>query len=209
MDRMIGAIEAALASHRMLTNTYIVFSSDNGLHTGEYRLMPGKLTAFDTDIHVPLVVAGPGIRAGASTPSMSSNIDLAKTFTAMGGTTLAEDGHSLMGLLSGAAPADWRNATLVEHHGPALAITDPDAQNGTSGNPTTYEAMRTPQLLYVEYQDGEREFYDLQSDPGELHNLAGVLSSAQLDRLHRELTALENCHTGIDCWTAAHVSSSP
>ena len=40
-------------------NTYFVFSSDNGYHMGEYRLMPGKMTAFDTDIHVPLIVTGP------------------------------------------------------------------------------------------------------------------------------------------------------
>ncbi len=80
-----------------LGNTYIVFSSDNGLHTGEYRLMPGKLTAFDTDIHVPLIVAGPGCPARLTTHAMAENIDLAKTFTAIGGTTLPDDGHSLTG----------------------------------------------------------------------------------------------------------------
>ena len=54
-----------------------MFSSDNGLHTGEYRLMPGKLTAFDTDIHVPLVIVGPGVPAGQSTDAMTENVDLA------------------------------------------------------------------------------------------------------------------------------------
>ena len=48
----------------MQGNTYLVFSSDNGLHMGEYRLMPGKMTAFDTDIQVPLIVDGPGVPAG-------------------------------------------------------------------------------------------------------------------------------------------------
>ncbi|HWG02872.1 MAG TPA: sulfatase, partial [Trebonia sp.] len=62
VDRMLAAVEATLRARDLTRNTYVVFSSDNGLHTGEYRLMPGKLTAFDTDIHVPLVVAGPGIR---------------------------------------------------------------------------------------------------------------------------------------------------
>ena len=61
---MIGEIEQALTADGFVRNTYLVFSSDNGLHTGEYRLMPGKLTAFDTDIRVPLVVTGPGVPAG-------------------------------------------------------------------------------------------------------------------------------------------------
>jgi hypothetical protein len=43
-------------------NTYVVFISDNGLHLGEYSLRAGKMTPFDTDTHVPLVVVGPGVR---------------------------------------------------------------------------------------------------------------------------------------------------
>lgn len=209
VDDMLAGIELALAAHDLIGNTYIVFSSDNGLHTGEYRLMPGKLTAYDTDIRVPLVVAGPGVPAGTTTNAMAENVDLAKTFTAMGGTTLPGDGHSLMSLLEGQRPADWRNAILVEHHGPDAAAADPDAQTGTSGNPTTYEAMRTRRFLYVEYADGEREFYDLASDPNELDNLAGALSAVQLARLHAELASLENCHDGSACWAAMHVAAAP
>ena len=68
VDRMIARDRGGPAPPTASTSdTYLVFSSDNGLHTGEYRLMPGKLTAFDTDIHVPLVVIGPGVRAGATT----------------------------------------------------------------------------------------------------------------------------------------------
>ncbi len=59
---MIGKIEQTLSADGLAGSTYLVFSSDNGLHTGEYRLMPGKLTAFDTDIRVPLVATGPGCR---------------------------------------------------------------------------------------------------------------------------------------------------
>ena len=209
VDDMIGAIEAALAAHHMLRNTYIVFSSDNGLHTGEYRLMPGKLTAFDTDIRVPLVVTGPQVPEGKTTDAMAENIDLAKTFTAIGGTTLPGDGHSLMSLLEGEQPADWRNAILVEHHGPDVGKNDPDAQDRTSGNPTTYEAMRTHRFLYVEYADGEREFYDLVSDPYELHNIVASLAPGELARLHAELAKLENCHTGSTCWAAMHVDKDP
>ena len=208
VDAMISSIEHALAQHGMLGDTYMVFSSDNGLHTGEYRLTPGKLTAFDTDIHVPLVVAGPGVPQGASTDAITENIDLAKTFAEIGGTRLPSDGHSLMALLGGKNPPDWRNAILVEHHGPDYGRTDPDAQNYDSGNPTTYEAMRTRDFLYVEYADGEREFYDLRNDPYELHNIAETLSPGTVALLHRELVRLERCHGGSQCWAAAHVATS-
>jgi len=205
VDRMIGTIEQTLAADGIARDTYLIFSSDNGLHTGEYRLMPGKLTAFDTDIHVPLVVVGPGVPAGRTTPAMTENIDLAKTFTAIGGTTIRSDGHSLLGLMHGQRPPRWRDAILVEHHGGLMSPFDPDYQQSPSGNPTTYEAMRTPGFLYVEYSDGEREFYDLRTDPFELHNLAVELTSSQLAQLHSELARIERCHGGGRCWAAMHV----
>ena len=206
---MIGQIEGALAANGLSRDTYLVFSSDNGLHTGEYRLMPGKMTAFDTDIHVPLIISGPGIPAHTTTDAMTENVDLAKTFTQIGGTNLSGDGHSLIPLFGGLTPADWRSAILVEHRGPKLLPSDPDFQQPASGNPTTYEAMRTRRFLYVEYSDGEREIYNLVSDPFELHNLAGGLTLLQLEELHAEMLNLERCHDGLSCWSAMHVPTPP
>jgi len=208
VDDMIGQIEATLAADHVQGNTYLVFSSDNGLHMGEYRLMPGKMTAFDTDIHVPLIVDGPGVPAGSSTDAMAENIDLAKTFTAIGGTTLPSDGHSLLALLHGVAPLGWRNAILVEHQGPDLHRSDPDFQSPLSGNPPSYEAMRTHDFLYVEYKDGGREYYELRTDPFELDNLAPYLPAVLLAELHRELLAMEHCHNGQACWAAMHVDGA-
>jgi arylsulfatase A-like enzyme len=206
VDRLIGQIEQTLQATGMARNTYIVFSSDNGLHTGEYRLMPGKLTAFDTDIHVPLVIIGPGIRPGSTTSDIAENVDLAKTFTAIAGTNLPSDGHSLMSLLKGQSPPDWRNAALIEHRNSHVSNEGAaDFQQPASGKPTPYEAIRTPGFLYVEYSDGEREFYDLRTDPFELHNIAGSLSSTQLALLHSSLLALKHCHGGRACWAASHV----
>jgi N-acetylglucosamine-6-sulfatase len=205
VDDMIGRVEAALAANGLSDDTYIVFSSDNGLHTGEYRLMPGKMTAFDTDIHVPLVIQGPGIPAGTSTNAITENIDLAKTFAQLGGANMAGDGHSLVPVLGGVTPATWRNAALVEHRGPDLRTDDPDFQPPPSGNPNSYEAMRTPDFLYVEYKDGEQEFYDLRTDPFELHNLAPTMTLLQLFQLHQELLAIQRCRGGQKCWSAMHV----
>ena len=205
VDAMIGQIEAKLAADGLAQNTYLVLSSDNGLHTGEYRLMPGKLTAFDTDIHVPLIVTGPGVPAGRTTDLMAENIDLAETFADIAGEGLSADGRSLMPMLHGQSPANWRDAILVEHRGPVLSVLDPDYQQPTSGSPTTYEAMRTPTFLYVEYADGEREFYDLKADPFELHNIAERLAQRRLALLHAELQAMTGCHGAEACWHAMHV----
>jgi arylsulfatase A-like enzyme len=207
IDDMINSIESTLTADGVANNTYIVFSSDNGLHMGQWRLAPGKLTAFDTDIRVPLVVVGPGVPAGAQSDAMSENIDLAKTFTSIGGTSLDGDGHSLLNLWHGQTPIDWRNAVLIEHHGPDLAQNDPDRQSYASGNPLTYEAMRTHGFLYVEYHDGELEYYDLRTDPFELHNIAGSLSPTYLALLHATLLAMENCHGGVGCWAAMHLAA--
>jgi hypothetical protein len=62
--------------------------------------------------------------------------------------------------------------------------------------------MRSHQFLYVEYEDGDREFYDLQTDPFELHNLAGELSAPTLAQLHQTLMAMANCHDGVSCWAS-------
>ncbi len=210
VDRMIGEIEAELAAKGLARDTYIVFSSDNGLHMGEHRLEPGKLTAFDTDIKVPLIVTGPGVPAGRAIPQMSENIDLCPSFEQLAGAPVPPgvDGHSLVPLLRGRVPADWRREILVEHHGRVLHAGDPDLPTQGAGNPPSYEAIRTPDSLYVEYVTGEREYYDLRRDPFELDNIAGSLPRARLRRLHRVLMRIERCHGGRACWRAEHARTA-
>jgi arylsulfatase A-like enzyme len=60
IDRMIGALRETLATTGVADDTVVVFSSDNGFHLGDHGLNVGKQTAFSTDVHVPLIVAGPG-----------------------------------------------------------------------------------------------------------------------------------------------------
>lgn len=205
VDRMLGEVEQALVARHLEHSTYIVFTSDNGLHMGEYRLLPGKQTAYDTDIRVPLIVAGPGIPPDSRTSALAENIDLAETFAAMARLGFAGDGHSLLPVLTGRRPQDWRAAVLIEHDGPDTWGGDPDYQRAGAGNPRSYEAMRAARFLYVEYGDGEREYYDLRLDPFELRNLAARLSRRRLAELHRELTAMERCHGAGQCWRAMHL----
>jgi arylsulfatase A-like enzyme len=209
VDRMIGQIEKALAATNQLANTYIVFSSDNGFHMGEHGLWSGKQTAFDTDIRVPLVVAGPGVPPGTTINAMASSIDLAPTFQniAHARPAFEPDGVSLLDRLHGKpAPVNWQRAILVEHHGPVVDPNDPDRQPVSSGNPPSYEAMRTATALYVEYATGEREYYDLARDPFELHNVAGRLSPQRLAELHATLQGLATCHGATQCQRVASQS---
>jgi arylsulfatase A-like enzyme len=207
VDDLIASVRSALATAGVADDTYVVFSSDNGYHMGQYRLNPGKMTAFDTDIRVPLIVAGPGVPAGKASGAAVANIDLAPTFAQIGGAPVPPtvDGHSLLPLLHGGSGANWRTANLVEHHGPDTRADDPDLPAPGSGNPPSYEALRTDRYTYVEYVDGSREYYDLIRDPLELHNTAGTLSPARSGELHAALTRLATCHSGPACWTAGHV----
>jgi len=202
----VEAVDALLArvEQEVPKNTYIVFSSDNGYHMGQHRLSAGKMTAFDTDIRVPLIVAGPGVPQGRTVHQIAQTTDLAPTFVELGGgiPDPKVDGHSLVPLLHGAIPKAWPTAALVEHRGPKLGVGDPDIQ---SDHPTAYAALRmtNPDAVYVEYADGELEYYDIARDPFELHNIAHRLPLARLNQLHERLSRLRNCHDSASCWSAA------
>jgi N-acetylglucosamine-6-sulfatase len=206
VDRMIGDLEQTIAATGQSNNTIFVFSSDNGYHMGEYRLNPGKLTAFDTDIRVPLVVMGPGIPAGVRNPAVVQNVDLAPTFDALAGAPIPPntDGRSIVALLHGQHPKNWPTLALIEHHGPDLNPADPDYPQRGSGNPPTYAAIRSPTFLYVRYHHGEREYYNLVRDPYELHNLAPRLTHRELQRLDAALAAFHACSGLASCQRAGY-----
>jgi len=211
VDKMIGELQAAVAAIGAEKNTYFLFTSDNGYHMGEHRLRPGKMTAFDTDIHVPLIVTGPGVPAGRTVEEIAENIDLTPTFVELAGAASPGkvDGSSLVPFLRGEAPKEWRAAALVEHHGPDRARSDPDRPARRSGNPTTYEAIRGRTWVYVEYATGEKEYYDRATDPDELHNLYASLPAERKAALHAMLAGLQNCHDAGGCQAAALPPQKP
>jgi N-acetylglucosamine-6-sulfatase len=208
VDDLINNITSALASAGVQNNTYIVFSSDNGFHMGEYRLLDGKQTAFDTDINVPLVITGPQVADGRAVSGLASNIDLAPTFDAMAHAPVdpKTDGVSLLPLLSGHTPPDWQRAVLIEHHGTNDAPGDPDAQSQAQADPPSYEAIRTADALFVRYVGGFEEYYNTDLDPYELDNLGG---SRAPPYLKRALRALSQCHRAVECQKAATAPFTP
>ncbi|WUH98114.1 sulfatase [Spirillospora sp. NBC_00431] len=203
VDEMIGRIRTTLKELGIDRDTYLVFGSDNGFHMGEHRLAGGKMTAFDTDVRVPYVVLGPDVPAGHKVGQTVQNTDLAPTFLELGGVRPppTADGRSLVPFLRGATPSDWRETALVEHVKPPPSPLDPDRQDSAPGAPTTYNAIRNDDLLYVEYANGEREYYDRRRDPHELNNIVRTLPEQRRRHLSALLYALTHC-SGAGCATA-------
>ena len=170
VEDLLREVVVTLQRTGQLANTYIFLGSDNGFHLGQHRLPPGKETAFDEDIRVPLVVRGPGVPRGTTVDQFAMNDDLAPTFAALGGarTPSFVDGRSLVPLLrAGPAPPVWRRAALVEHYGPS----QPSLPSAT--RPTT-----TTQSPSVFLPGSSTAPCDPDDDPG--YNRAGIRGRRRL-----------------------------
>jgi arylsulfatase A-like enzyme len=206
VDDLVRSMRETLRASGQDKNTYIFFSSDNGYHMGEHMLLPGKQTAFDSDIRVPLVVVGPGIASGVVDDHMVENIDLCPTFADLAGApppTTAE-GRSLVSLLAGESVDVWRSAVLVEHKGPDVVPVDPgdpDREMSASA-PNSYEALRMPDAVFVRYRDGETEYYDDAVDPWEMTNTAASLPPEKRSAYEQRIARIQACHSADECWAA-------
>lgn len=224
VDRGIASMITTLKDTGELSNTYFVFTSDNGVHLGQFRMPAGKETAYDTDIHVPMIVRGPGVPAHSTSPFLFGNIDIAPTFARLAGVTPPSwvDGRSFAAELHDPTVdpyprqsyllEHWRESR-TEHIGPG-PLEPPDLDRDTTGVFITaepgvppprpdyippFEGIRTDRYMYVEYPDGERELYDTRSDPYELHNIAYVPNQKLLVRhFHRLVAQLKVCD-GAEC----------
>jgi arylsulfatase A-like enzyme len=211
VDEAVAALVQTLQETGQLANTYLVFTSDNGFHMGQHRLEPGKYTPYETDVHVPLLIRGPGVPVGATVTALTASVDLAPTFAGLAGAVLplAPDGRSLVPFLRGLpgqTPAGWRQAVLLEQFAfpPAPPSADsviepPDPQDEKAV--TSYPAhlgLRTADFKFVEYDTGEREVYDLHADPDETNNLRNRLPPSWLNSLSGIVHGLGNC-AGATC----------
>ncbi|HEY9643240.1 MAG TPA: sulfatase [Coleofasciculaceae cyanobacterium] len=129
VDEAIANLYETLEAANQLDNTYIVFSSDNGFHLGQHRLHSGKETAYEEDIHLPLVVKGPGVPRGKTVAAISGNVDLAPTFADLAGVKppASVDGRSLVPLFqpTRTMPSAWRQVYLLGH----WVEADPETRN--------------------------------------------------------------------------------
>ncbi|MFL5767412.1 MAG: sulfatase [Actinomycetota bacterium] len=159
VDDAVGHIVGALRQAGTLDNTMIIFTSDNGFLWGEHR-STGKQTPWEESIRVPFILRFDPVTANTATTddNLIANIDIAPTIAAAAGVnTPRVDGSNILDLYNGGT---WRTQFLIEH------------MEGKYSPAPTYCALRNQTEMYAVYKTGDRELYDLTSDPLELHNLA-------------------------------------
>lgn len=164
VDDAVGKIVSTLEQTGRLSNTVIVFMSDNGIAQGEHRWRY-KLVPYEESIRVPLVIRYDPLTTGESTiQEMALNIDIAPTLADLAGVTPASptEGTSLLPLLEGTGTS-WRSDFLIENLG---------FERGDSTSVPTFCAVRSTRWMFARYETGEQELYDLRADPYELTNLA-------------------------------------
>ena len=182
VDRAVSRIVDALQQTGRLSNTLIIYMSDNGMVWGEHR-MHGKGVAYEESVRVPLVVRyDPLVKKPRTSEDLVANIDVAPTAADLAGVDApGAEGMSLVPLLQN-PNAPWRDDFLVEHFSRARW-----------GHPPTYCAIRSTDYMYVDYLVGEDELYDVRQDPYELNNrISDPALSDELNRLKQRESVLCN-----------------
>ena len=186
VDEMVEKIVQSLQEADQLENTYIFFTSDNGYHMGQHRLMQDKNTAYEEDIRVPFIIRGPGVPAAKVVDDLAGNIDLASTFVDITGaaTPAFVDGRSLLLWLGDSPPAKWRAAFLLEKGDPNDEIFGKGSGGGEKAlipiiysddgileppdsleydlyldmgfKGLPFRGIRTAECTYLEFENGER-----------------------------------------------------
>jgi N-acetylglucosamine-6-sulfatase len=186
-DVEFGRIVARLKATGQYDRTLIMFTSDNGYYTGEHRQRLGKIKPHEPVIHVPLIVAGPGVQHGVRYAPVTT-FDLTSTILDIAGGTLASaDGHGLDGESKASViygpDRGWTYPMLTEG---LLKDVKVKVAGFTRGGLTEI-GIRTGRWKYVRYGNGDQELYDLDTDPLELASKIGDPAYAQVQR---DLTAM-------------------
>jgi arylsulfatase A-like enzyme len=191
LDDLVAEVVGKLRDKGVMDNTYVFFTSDNGVHRGEHRIPGDKGRPYEEDVHIPLLVRGPGVAAGHRAHKLALNTYYLPTFTDLACTssspcntqnwTYVPDGRAIRPVLKGIATT-WRSTILLEAH-----------QMNASSIPSYY-GVRTSDKKYLEYEGGKKELYSLGHDPYELSNRypATTPSAELVSRLH----ALKTCAGG-------------
>ena len=168
VDRSIANIMAELEQRGLADNTVLVFFSDHGTHFGE-RQLTGKWTPFDPSLRVPFIIYDPRASGTAGTvrEEIALNIDIAPTFIELAGLSVPQelDGVSLLPLIQGKEPKDWREHFFYEHQTAPATVPRPLPR---------FMGVRSMTENFVRWTDPEppiEEFYDLIADPHERFNV--------------------------------------
>jgi arylsulfatase A-like enzyme len=191
VDDNVGRLLKSLDSSGLAKNTIVIYTSDQGFFLGDHGLFD-KRFMYEESLRMPFLVRWPaGIKAGTRSRAIALNVDFAPTFLDAAGISAPADmqGRSLLPLLRGRAPADWRTSMYYRYY------HDPGDHNTRA-----HYGVRTPthKLIYFWKKD-QWELFDLVNDPHELHNLYGQPGQDELTAtLKRELTRLKQLFGDAD-----------
>ncbi len=186
VDMNVGRLLDYLEKEGLMKNTIVVYSSDQGFYLGEHGYFD-KRFMYEESFRTPLIMHYPGFAKKGKINALVQNIDYAPTFLDYAGVSVPQEiqGVSLKPLLQhNTPPAGWRKALYYHYYEfPCEHFT------------RRHYGIRTGRykLIHFYYDFDEWEFFDLQSDPHEMHNLyhdaayAGVIDSlkAGLDSLRK------------------------
>ncbi len=162
VDEGVGEIMDCLDKNGLADNTVVIYCSDQGFYLGEHGWFD-KRFMYKESFRTPLIVRWPGeVKPGSINSDLTQNIDLAETFLDIAGVSIPDDmqGKSLVPLLKGKTPSNWRDSLYYHYY--------MEEAHGV----TPHYGVRTDRykLIYF-YKNNEWEFYDLEKDPNEMNNV--------------------------------------
>ena len=188
VDDGIGEILDYLDESGLAKNTIVIYSSDQGWYLGEHGWFD-KRWMYEESLKTPLLVRWPGVtKPGSVNNDIVSNLDYAETFLAAAGVTVPGDmqGRSLVPVLKGETPKDWRKVFYYHYYEFPGAHSVARHYGVTNGE---------HKLINFYQKEEEWELFDLKKDPNELKSVYGDSSYAdiqasmkrELERLRKEL----------------------
>lgn len=165
VDDSVGRVLDFLDAEGLGPDTLVIYTSDQGFFLGDHGLFD-KRFMYEESIRMPFLVRWPrAIRAGTRSDALALNVDFAPTFLDAAGLATPPDmqGRSLLPVLRGQTPADWRTSMYYRYY------HDPGHHNTRAHLGVR---TRTHKLIHFWKKD-QWELFDLEKDPYELHNLYG------------------------------------
>jgi arylsulfatase A-like enzyme len=189
VDESVGRLLDYLDKEGLAENTIVVYSSDQGFYLGEHGWFD-KRWIFEESLRTPLVVRWPGVtKPGTTCTDIVSNLDFAPTFLEAAGVPVPAEvqGKSLVPVLKGQTPADWRKSFYYHYY----------EYPGPHSVRRHYGVVTDRYKLVRFYEPGADywELFDLKTDPKELTSVYGKPEyaaaqkalEAELARLRKEL----------------------
>jgi arylsulfatase A-like enzyme len=177
VDDGVGRVLDYLDESGLADNTVVIYASDQGWYLGEHGWYD-KRWMYEESLKTPLMVRWPGqVKSGSVNDDIVSNLDFAETFLAIAGVDIPGDmqGRSLVPILKGETPSDWRQQFYYHYY------ENPGAHNVARHYGITNGRHK---LIHFYALEGQRlddwELFDLESDPNELTSVYGNPQYAQV-----------------------------